>query len=189
MTRHRLMRAFDSSLSAACRLVTAVNRVAFGIAAGLVLAVMPLMLFQAISRYAFGNPAAWAGELATLLFGPMFLLAGPYLLHLRQHVGVDILSSRLPERARDWLELALMPVVIFFAVVMIQRSWPLAMSSFAFRETSFSSWNPEIWWTKFFLPGAMALLAAQAVAEMLAAVRRLGLTGAASPTPAAEEGR
>ncbi|MGY6633021.1 MAG: TRAP transporter small permease subunit [Alkalilacustris sp.] len=189
MSWHKLTTAFDTALSVASGLVTAVNRAAFAIAAGLVLAVMPLMLFQAISRYAFGNPAAWAGELATLLFGPMFLLAGPYLLHLRQHVGVDILTARLSERARDWLDLALMPVVIFFAVVMVQRSWPLAMNSFAFRETSFSSWNPEIWWTKFFLPVAMALLAAQAVAEMLAAVRRLGLTGARPVATTTEEGR
>ena len=177
MNRSRLLRGLDAGLAGVHRLVTGVNRVAFGISAGLVLVVMPLMLFQAVSRYALGDPAAWAGELATLLFGPMFLLAGPYMLHLRQHVGVDILSARLSERGRDWLDLALMPVVIFFAWIMMQRSWPLAMSALSFRETSFSSWNPEIWWTKFFLPVAMALLVAQAVVEMLAALRRLGLTG------------
>jgi TRAP-type C4-dicarboxylate transport system permease small subunit len=189
MNRSGLMHGLDAAMAGVHHLVTGLNRVAFGISAGLGLAVMPLMLFQAVSRYALSSPAAWAGELATLLFGPMFLLAGPYMLHLRQHVGVDLLSGRLSDRGRDLLDLALMPLVIFFAAVMAERSWPLAMSALSFRETSFSSWNPEIWWTKFFLPLAMALLAAQAAVEMLAALRRLGLTGNPAPGPPTEDGR
>lgn len=156
-----------------CRAVTGLNRLAFGASAAVMLCVAPLLLVQVVSRYAFGDPAAWAGETATLLFGPHFLMAGPYLLHLRQHVGVDILTQGLSPRARDRMDLLLMPVVIGFALTLAHVSLPLAVTSWELRETSFSSWNPQIWWTKFFLPGAMLLLALQALAEMGMAARRL----------------
>ncbi len=156
-----------------CRAVTGLNRLAFGASAAVMLLVAPLLLVQVVSRYVFGDPASWAGETATLLFGPHFLMAGPHLLHLRQHVGVDILTQGQSPRARDRIDLLLMPVVIGFALTLAHVSLPLAITSWELRETSFSSWNPQIWWTKFFLPGAMLLLALQALAEMGMAARRL----------------
>lgn len=167
-----------SMIERLCRAITAANRLAFGLSAAVMLGVAPLLLVQVVSRYALGNPAAWAGETATLLFGPHFLMAGPYLLHLRQHVGVDILTQRLSPRGRDLLDLVLMPVVIGFALTLAHVSLPLAVTSWELRETSFSSWNPPIWWTKFFLPAAMLMLALQALAEMAMAALRLRRGGA-----------
>lgn len=155
-----------------CRSVTAVNRTVMTGASALVLVMVPAMCFGVASRYFFGVPVVWSVELPTLLLGPYFMLAGPYVLHMGGHVNVDILSVHLPRRAAAVLDCLTIPLIIVFALVMLDRSWPLAVNAWRLGETSYSAWNPPIWWTKFFLPVGLTLMAAQALVEFLRALMR-----------------
>lgn len=152
-------------------IVTGLNRILFAVAATAIFAVVPMLLYEVVARYAFNAPTVWAMEASTLLFGPHFMLAGPYLLHLRGHVAVDILAERLPGRARRALDVFCFLVVAAFAAVLAWVSWPLAMNAFALGETSFSAWNPPIWWVKFIVPFAFVMLLAQALVEAAMTLR------------------
>lgn len=154
-------------------LITGINRVLFFAAAVIIFAVVPMLLYEVVARYAFDAPTVWAMEASTLVFGPHFMLAGPYLLHLRGHVAVDIVSERLRGPAKVWVEVFSYVVIAIFAAVFAKVSWPLAVNAYALGETSFSAWNPPIWWMKFIVPAALALLCAQALAEAAAALRRV----------------
>ncbi|POF32681.1 TRAP transporter small permease subunit [Roseibium marinum] len=153
-----------------CSLITGINRVFFLAAAALIFAVVPMLLFEVVARYAFNAPTVWAMEASTLVFGPHFLLAGPYLLHLKGHVAVDIFSEKLQGRAKIASEVFTYLVVAVFAGVFAVVSWPLAMNSYGMAETSFSAWNPPIWWLKFVVPLSFAMLFAQALAETIHAL-------------------
>ncbi|WP_029010160.1 TRAP transporter small permease subunit [Azospirillum halopraeferens] len=152
--------------------ITALNRLLFYVAAVLMFVVVPVMLYEVVSRYAFNAPTTWGMELATLLFGPYFLLGGPYLLHLRGHVNLDLVRRALPARWDRALELVNHPVIILFCAILLVYSWPLAVQSWEFRETSFSAWNPPIWPVKFAVPAAVLLLALQSAAEFLRVLYR-----------------
>jgi TRAP-type mannitol/chloroaromatic compound transport system permease small subunit len=160
-------------LGLVCRGVTALNRWALVVAAALMFVVVPVILLEVVARYAFDSPTVWALELSALLFGPHFMLAGPYLLHVGGHVNVDILYSRFPPRVAAAVDLALYPVVIFFGAVMAWVAWPVAVRSYGMQETSFSAWNPEIWPFKFVIPIAMGLLVLQALVEFVRAFNRV----------------
>jgi len=147
------------------RSVTALNRLLFRIAAAVMFVVVPVMFYEVVSRYVFDTPTTWGMELATLLLGPYFLLGGPYLLHLHGHVNLDIVRRALPARWDRAFELANHPVIIFFCGVLLYYSWPLAVQSWDFGETSFSAWNPPVWPVKFTIPVSVTLLAAQSLAE------------------------
>lgn len=147
--------------------VTAVNRAAFYVAISLVYLIVPVMLIDVVARYAFNAPTVWGMELAVLLFGPYFLLAGPYVLHLKGHVAMDILRQRLNLRADRLVELVNLPVIIAFCAILLWFSVPAAIDSFNYGETSFSAWNPPIWWTKAAVPLSLALMLLQGVAEFL----------------------
>lgn len=149
------------------RAITGLNRLAFLLSAALLFAIAPVMLIDVVCRYLFDSPTVWASELALLLFGPMFLLAGPYVLHLRGHVAMDVVRRLLPARAERVVELLNFPVIAAFCVILLWYSWPLAVDSFQYRETSFSAWNPQIWWTKAAVPLALVLLLLQSFAEFL----------------------
>ena len=155
-----------------CRAVTSLNRAVMTVASVLIFVMVPVICAGVVSRYFFGVPVVWSVELATLLLGPYFMLAGPYVLHIGGHVNVDILYSRLPRRAAATLDCLTIPLIVVFAVIMLDLSWPLAVNAYSLGETSYSAWNPPIWWTKFFLPIGLVLLAGQAVAEFLRALLR-----------------
>jgi TRAP-type mannitol/chloroaromatic compound transport system permease small subunit len=107
-----------------------------------------------------------------LIFGPFFLLGGPYLLHLGGHVAVDILSEKATGRLATVLALIGYVLAAVFGAILLWFSVPLAMQSFSYGETSYSAWNPVIWPAKAFLPLASLLLMLQALAEIVLAMRR-----------------
>ncbi|MEX0759192.1 MAG: TRAP transporter small permease [Tistlia sp.] len=149
------------------RAITGLNRLAFLASAALLYAIAPAMLIDVVCRYLFDSPTVWASELALLLFGPMFLLSGPYVLHLKGHVAMDVVRRALPARVERLVELLNFPVIAAFCVILLWYATPLAFESWQYRETSFSAWNPQIWWTKAAVPLALFLLLLQTVAEFL----------------------
>ncbi len=129
--------------------------------------IVPVMLFEVTSRYVFNAPTVWGMELALLLFGPYFLLGGPYLLHIKGHVNLDLLSKRIPPAQGRYLELFNHIIIMLFCGILFFYSLPLATQAWEFKETSFSAWNPPIWPFKFIIPLSVLLLGAQSLAEFL----------------------
>ena len=147
--------------------ITALNRALFSGAKWLVYVIVALMLWEVASRYGLDTPTSWAPELATLIFGPFFLLGGPYLLHLGGHVAVDILSERATGATARVLKLIALALAAIFGAILFWFAAPLVMQSFQYGETSYSAWNPIIWPAKAFLPLASLLLMLQAVADVV----------------------
>ena len=147
--------------------ITALNRGLFAAAKWLVYAIVLLMLWEVLSRYLLASPTSWAPELATLIFGPFFLLGGPYLLHLGGHVAVDIVSAKATGRLAMVLTFVGLALAAAFGLILLWFSAPLVWQSYNYGETSYSAWNPRIWPAKLFLPLAALLLALQAVADAI----------------------
>lgn len=152
---------------ALARSVTALNRLMFSLAKWLVYGIVLLMLWEVLSRYILQSPTSWAPELATLVFGPFFLLGGPYLLHLGGHVAVDIVSEKATGRLAAILKAIGFLLAAAFGAILLWFSVPLALQSFIYGETSYSAWNPVVWPAKTFLPLASLLLLLQALAELV----------------------
>ena len=149
--------------------------------------VVPVMLYEVVSRYVFNAPTVWGMELAVLLFGPYFLLGGPYLLHLRGHVALDLMRQRLDARWNRIFDLLNFPIIIAFCLILLVYSVPAAWSSWQYAETSFSAWNPPIWPFKAAVPVSLALMLLQAIAELLRVVYREDrVIGTEGVIPAAE---
>jgi TRAP-type mannitol/chloroaromatic compound transport system permease small subunit len=152
-------------LLAATSAVTRLNRAIFHVTVWLMAIVVPVMLYEVVWRYAFNSPTVWAMELAVLLFGPYFLLGGPYLLHLRGHVSLDLVRQRLNATWQRRMDLVNFPVIMLFCAILLYFSGPSAWSAWEYRETSFSAWNPPIWPAKAAVPLALALMLLQALVE------------------------
>ncbi len=147
--------------------VTVMNRFLFSAAKWLVFLIAALMLYEVLARYSFEAPTSWAPELATLLFGPYFLLGGPYLLHMGGHVCIDLLSARAGPRLALILAVTGLTLTMSFAGILLWFAHPLVVQSYEYAETSYSTWNPVIWPSKAVLPIAAILLIAQTIAEFV----------------------
>ncbi len=157
-------------LSVITRAITTVNRTLFQITVWGMAIVVPVMLYEVVARYVFNAPTVWGMELAVLLFGPYFLFGGPYLLHLKGHVALDLLRQRLSAAWTRRLDLVNYPVIVVFCGILLIYSLPAALSAFEYRETSFSAWNPPVWPVKAAVPLALLLMLLQALVEFLHAL-------------------
>ncbi len=154
-------------VAAFVKAVTVINRALFRLAGLAMLVIVPLMLYAVVMRYVFNAPSPWAMELALMIFGPYFLLGGPYLLHTRGHVNMDLIERSASPRVRRLFQMLNYPIIIAFCFILLIYAVPFAIDSFEYRETSFSTWNPQIWPVKLAIPVALPLMGLQAVAEWL----------------------
>ncbi len=98
--------------------------------AGLMFAVtMVLVIVNVFSRYFFNAPIAWVEEVATSCFVYTVFVGAAWCLRTRQHVGVDLLVERLPEKARevvhfltDLIILVLNSYITYLSVLFIRSS-------------------------------------------------------------------
>ncbi len=160
------------------RMTTALGRTV----AWLILAAILVSAGNAIIRKVFDQSSnAWL-EMQWWMFGAVFLIASPWTLRLNEHVRIDVLSSRLPQRWRNAIDVVghaffLLPV----AAVVLVTSWPFFMRAFVQNEQSSNAGGLPQWPAKFLIPLAFALLLIQGVSEL---IKRVAIVrGDLAPAP------
>jgi TRAP-type mannitol/chloroaromatic compound transport system permease small subunit len=143
----------------------------------LILAAVLVSSINAIIRKLFDiSSNSWL-ELQWYLFGAVFMMAAAYVLQRNGHVRIDVVSSRLTERTRQWIDLfchilMLLPLVL----VMISLGIPFVVESYQSQEISTNAGGLIIWPSKLFVLLGFILLLFQAISEI---IKRIGfLTGA-----------
>lgn len=118
-------------------------------------------------RYAFDTGAIFLQESILYMHAAACLLGLSYALRHDAHVRVDLLYSRLSDRARAWIDLAghtllLMPLCATIVVV----SWDYAVRSWAVLEGSAEvAGVPAVFLLKTLIPVSAALLLLQAASS------------------------
>ncbi|GAP36743.1 TRAP transporter small permease subunit [Piscinibacter sakaiensis] len=158
----------DALLLACDRLSTLVGRL-FG---WFIVALVALIAFEVVARYAFGTPHAWAPDVAVMAFAALFMMGGAYTLAQQNHVRGDILYGMLAPRTQAGIDLLL--YLVFFCpgvVALAWAGWGFAAESWAIGERSGSgSGGPLLYPLKALIPLAGLLLLLQGLAEMLRCV-------------------
>jgi TRAP-type mannitol/chloroaromatic compound transport system permease small subunit len=142
-----------------------------------VLALTLFVTYEVISRYAFGNPHAWAFDAMNMMYGTLFMMAGAYTLAKNGHVRGDVLYGFFPPRLQAGLDLAL--YILFFFPGVIALCWAgyyYAAESFAILETSsLTTDGPPLYPFKAIIPIAGITLLLQGVVEVVHCVACLKL--------------
>jgi TRAP-type mannitol/chloroaromatic compound transport system permease small subunit len=154
----------------------------------LILAAVLVSTVNAVIRKAFDiSSNAWL-ELQWYLFGAVFMLAAAYVLQRNGHVRIDVVSSRLTERTREWIDLFCHILMLLpLTLIMIWLGWPFVVESYQGGEISSNAGGLIIWPSKLFVLLGFVLLLFQAMSEI---IKRVGfLTGALKePEPEATHG-
>ena len=128
----------------------------------LVLAAVLVSSVNAVVRYSLNvSSNAWL-ELQWYLFGAVFLLGAAYTLKQNEHIRIDIVSTRLSQNARNWIDI--IGHVLFLAPLCLLMLWlgiPFFLRSLASGEVSSSAGGLIVWPAKLLVPLGFALLLAQ----------------------------
>ncbi|GAA3542773.1 hypothetical protein GCM10022394_23390 [Zobellella aerophila] len=105
------------------------------------------ILYEVVSRYAFGAPTLWSFDISYMVNGSLFLLASGYSLKVEAHVRIDFLSSRLALRHQQLINLffyffMIGPAFAFFSYVAAEKAIHAWLTG---EVESVSPWSPLVW--------------------------------------------
>lgn len=155
-------------LLAVSRLIDALNERIGQTVLWLTLIVVFVSAGNAVVRKVFHTSSnAWL-ELQWYLFGAIFLLAAGYTFLRNEHVRVDVISSRLPERVQVYIEIIGIVFFIFPAAGLIfWLSLPYFWESFRLQELSSNTGGLIRWPAKLLIPVGFALLILSGVSRLI----------------------
>ncbi|MDB5508191.1 MAG: tripartite ATP-independent periplasmic transporter, DctQ component family protein [Hyphomicrobiales bacterium] len=151
----------------------------------LVLAAVLVSSINALVRFSINRSSNSWLELQWYLFGAVFLLGAAYTFKQNEHIRIDIVSSRLSKRTRDWIDV--IGHVFFLAplcLIVIYLSIPFFLRSFEQGEMSSSAGGLIVWPAKLLVPLGFLLLLAQGFSEL---VKRIAILRGDMEDPRAEQ--
>jgi TRAP-type C4-dicarboxylate transport system permease small subunit len=153
----------------AARILGALTRAATAASAAGVLVSLALIAWAVVMRYAFNRPPAWVDDAVGFLLVGVVMLAAAQVLRRGEHIGVDLLTSRLSPAARRWADAWAALAVLAAALVLVVNGWSTAMFSRSLGIVAEGNVEIPVYWMQLFLPlgGAMmALVALESLARL-----------------------
>ena len=107
-------------------------------------------------------------EIQWYLFSAIFLVGAGYTLLRNEHVRIDIISSHLSPRARNWIDvIGLVLFLLPMSIIIMWLSWPLLEDSYVRHEVSSNAGGLIIWPARLLVPVGFFLLILQAISELI----------------------
>ena len=134
----------------------------------LVAAIIGIMAFEVVMRYAFERPTLWANEMSLWLAGMVYLFAGLYAMQQRSHIRIFVLYDMAPRWMRKLFDVISTLCVVLFAVAVVYGGYDEAKAKLLRWETFGTAFDPPIPATmKPLVLLTVIVLAAQAVSNLL----------------------
>jgi TRAP-type mannitol/chloroaromatic compound transport system permease small subunit len=134
----------------------------------LALAMIALVAVNVLLRYAMSLGSVWAQELEWHLLAAMIMLGIGHALQRGEDVRVDLFYARYGPRARWWVDLASLLLLLAMALLLFKLSLGYVAQSWAVDERSADPGGiPWRWAVKSLIPLGFGLVALQAVAATI----------------------
>ena len=140
-----------------------------------------VLVWEVVSRYAFGAPTVWAHGYTQRIFGSYFILLGAFTLVRGDHVRIDLFLAAPGTRKRAALDLLNYALLLIWGLALTYEGWNFFQEALLWDEVDDSALGHPLWPIKLCLVVGAALISVQAIAETLRAV--IGLV-APSEAPA-----
>ncbi len=146
------------------RLIDAIGRVILWVT----LAMIVLVATNVLLRYSLSLGSVWAQELEWHLLATLILLGMSYALQRGDNVRVDLFYARYTPGTKRLVNIASALLTLIVALIFIKLSWAYVGQSFSIDEKSADPGGiPWRWLLKGLIPVGFALLALQALAELI----------------------
>ena len=96
-----------------------------GVGAVLTLAMTSIVGYSVLMRYVFNTPQTWTDELVGYLMVLLVMTGVAEALRRGDHIGIDLLTSRLGRRGRRLTEIWSMAAVLVVAAVLLYSGWQM----------------------------------------------------------------
>lgn len=150
------------------RLIDQISTLAGKLTMWLILATTLISAGNALVRKIFSTSSNGLLEIQWYLFAAVFMLGASYGFLKNSHVRIDFISSKLSDRARNWVDVVGILVVLFpFCAIGIALGWPFFMQAFISGEMSQNAGGLIRWPAYILIPLGFGLLMMQGLSELI----------------------
>lgn len=123
---------------------------------------------NAIVRKTFNVSSNGLLEIQWYLFAAVFMLGAGYGLLKNSHVRIDFISTKLSDRARNWIDvLGIVLVLVPFCLISIWLGWPFFLQAWDSGEMSQNAGGLIRWPAYALIPLGFGLLLLQGLSELV----------------------
>ena len=127
--------------------------------------------YEVISRYLFDAPTIWVHQASYLLFGMQYLLAGGFALLHGDHVRVDVVYIKLPNRAQVGVDIFTSIFFFIFALALLGTSWRFFTDSLSMLEVTDETWRIQYYPVKAMMVLGAIILALAGLSKLIKDIR------------------
>jgi TRAP-type mannitol/chloroaromatic compound transport system permease small subunit len=162
------------TIMALVRVIDKINTWVARAMATLIVPLLGLTMYEVIMRYVVHDPPLWGSQALLLIWFPVALLSGGYVLRIKGHVKLDLLYARWSPRGQAISDVATFAAFLLFtgvlAVVAIEAAW----KSTAMRELHmYWAWHGPVYPKRMVIAVAAVLLLVQGMVEFFRNVRTI----------------
>ncbi len=149
------------------RSVDSLNTLVGQVVKFLILVIIGILTYEAISRTLFNHPNKWALEMTQFINGTYYLLGGGCVLLLGGHVRMDVFYDRWSQRKKSIVDI--MTFVFSLAYLSGLLMGGISSTAFALKygQKNYSAWGPPIAPMKVIATIGITLMLLQVISELI----------------------
>ncbi len=133
----------------------------------LVLGMIAILLYEALSRTIFNKPHIWPVEMAQFVMAAYYLLGGAYTLLLDGHVRMDLLYHRWSTKKKAVADVITFFIVLIYMVVLIIGGVKGLIYAVKYNQVSYSAWAPTVIPIKIIMNFGIFVMFLQTISELI----------------------
>ena len=145
------------------RYVDAVSHAVGRVTMYLIVVMIGLLLYGALSRSILNMPLSWGVELAQFMLSAYYLLGGAYSMQLDSHVRMDLLYSRWSPRRRAFTDTITAFALVAYLVVLLIGGISSTKYAIDYNQRNYSAWAPQLAPIKAIMTAGILLMLLQAI--------------------------
>ncbi len=165
------------------RVIDRLSELSGYVSGALILISMLVISYAVVLRYVLGASTVWQTEFSIYLLMFAAFVGGAYGLKHGDHVSIDLVVNRLPDRFRLYTRLFAAVLGFVFIVIIAVTAALLWWETTVTGRSSGTAWNPPLTYPYFIVPLGMTLIALQYLAIAARLVRQITSGRVEEPAP------
>ncbi|XWN32494.1 MAG: TRAP transporter small permease subunit [Devosia sp.] len=138
----------------------------------LVVAMIAVLLLNAVTRNVMMVPLSWCIEAAQFILAAYYIVGGAYSLQLGDHVRMDLFYERLSPTGKAKMDVFTNFFLVFYLVCLLIGSISSATYAIEYNQRNFSMWNPSMIPIKVIMVCGIVLVLLQAISILIKDIAR-----------------
>lgn len=146
------------------RVVDAVNERVGRVIRYMIVVMIGLLLYAAVSRNVFNLPLSWGVEMSQFLLVAYYMLGAGHSLQLDSHVRMDLLYSRWRPRRQAFADSLTALCLVTYLIILLIGGVSSTHYAVTHDQRNYSAWAPALWPIKAIMVVGIGLMLLQTLA-------------------------